>query len=358
MEKKRIKPHHIIIPAVVFLIVAALAVLVIIGINAYKNRPSVKYAGHGFDYMNGFSSTDFTDYTVYAKRSKLVSPDTAPEFTIENEEDMPIMDGAEACYPLYASFAKAVYKDIDKIERDYIEKNPYSWTNGKIVTFTNTLQGFDRLIRGDADLFFGARPSGDQMADAEAAGVEPEITPIGKEAFVFFVEEDNPVDSLSVDQIRAIYHGDIKNWSEVGGDDEAIVAFQRPENSGSQTMMEYFMGETTLMEPKTYEVVSAMGGVIDEVAEYANEDGAMGYSFRYFVEELSQEKDVKILAVNGVRPTVENIENGSYALTVDLCLITRKDDPMPEVKEMIDFVLSDPGQEIIRKTGYAGLNAK
>ena len=120
-------------------------------------------------------------------------------------------------------------------------------------------------------------------------------------------------------------------------------------------MMEYFMGDVSLKEPMTYETVSSMEGVIKNVAQYHSEAGAMAYTFRYFLEGLNQEKGVKMLAVDGVYPTVENIENGSYPLTVPLVAVTRKDDPNPNVRKMIDLMLSPFGQEIIRKTGYAGL---
>ena len=329
----------------------------------YANRPSVRYGGHGFEYMHGWSSTDFSDYMVYSEPSKLVSPDSPVQLTIEGEENMPVMDGAEACYPVYAAAAKAVYRDIARIEKDYLkEKDADQYANGKIVTFTNTVNGFARLLSGkdgklgSVDLFFGARPSKDQLAWAEGEQVELCITPIGREAFVFFVEPDNPVSDLSSEQIRKIYSGEITNWAEVGGKDQEIRAFQRPENSGSQSMMQYFMGDVPLKEPKTYEYVGSMGGVVKEVAQYANEAGAIGYSFRYFVEDLSQENDVRVISVDGVRPTLENIKNGSYPLAADLCLITRKDDPNPNVQKMIDFMLSDAGQEIVEKTGYAGVS--
>ncbi len=171
------------------------------------------------------------------------------------------------------------------------------------------------------------------------------------------MEEDNPVSDLTSDQIKAIYHGDITNWSELGGKDQEIMAFQRPQNSGSQTMMEYFMGDLSLKEPKTFERVDAMSGVIKEVAQYANEKGAMGYTFRYFLEELNQEKGVKMLSVDGVYPSLENIENGSYPLTTNVCLITRKNETNPYVQKMMDFILSEDGQTIIRETGYAALPA-
>ncbi len=325
-------------------------------IKLYLNRPEVRYAGHGFDYMNGYSTTDFTDYTVYSKHSKLVTLDHEPEFTIENETDMPVMDGAEACYPVYASVAKAVYRDIDVIETEAAQGN--NRVNGKIVTFTNTFQGFRRLVNEEVDLLFGARPSKDQYEYADYKNVALTVTPIGREGFVFFVEEDNPVDNLTSEQVRAIYHGDITNWKEVGGLDQEIKAFQRPKDSGSQAMMEYFMGDVTLKDPDTFEVIDGMLDVIDKVAQYANDDGALGYSFRYFIEGLSQEKGVKLLSIDGVAPTLENIENGSYPLTVALCLTTRTDDPNPNVQKMIYFMLSSDGQEIVRRTGYAGLQSK
>ena len=353
---EKIRIRKILIP------LAAAVVCVGLSTYLYLNRPSVKYGGHGFDYMNGYSSTDFTDYTVYAGHSRLAELDHEPSFTIDNEAEMPVLDGAEACYPLYAAFAKAVYKDIDKIETAALDADE-RYHNGRIVTFTNTIYGFDRLVLNGADaekygsgvdMFFGARPSADQLNMAKEFNVDLEITPIGREAFVFFVEKDNPVDGLTADQLRAVYHGDVTDWSELGGRKQEILAFQRPQNSGSQTMMEYFMGDTSLKEPQTYEMTDAMAGIIRKVAQYANERGALGYSFRYFLEELNQEKGVKMLSVDGVYPSLENIENGTYPLVVDVCLITRKDDPNPNVQKMIDFILSEDGQAIVRKTGYAG----
>ena len=338
-------------------------VCIIISTAFYLNQPSLRYKGHGFDYMNGYSSTDFTDYTVYAQNSKLVKPDSEPSFIIENEDEMPVLDGAEACYPLYAAFAKALYKDIDKIELSELDSN-YRYTNGKIVSFTNTISGFNRLVmnrnnldmyKSSIDMFFGARPSASQMNTAEEYGAMLKITPIGKEAFVFFVEEDNPVDNLSSDEFKAIYHGDITNWRELGGKNQKIVAFQRPRESGSQTMMEYFMDDVPLKEPLTYERIDAMMGVISTVAQYDNEAGAIGYSFRYFLEELGQESGVKMLSIDGVYPTLENIENNSYPLITDVCLITRKNEQNPYVPKMITYILSEDGQNIIRQTGYAGL---
>ena len=341
--------RRLVLPGVGLALCAALCTVL------YCSRPEVRYGGHGFAYMHGFSSTDFSQYMVYSQPGKLAALDHPAAFQIQDEADMPVMDGAEACYPLYAAAAKAVYQDIAHIESNWADSGERAWTNGKIVTFTNTVVGFERLIEGNVDLFFGARPSADQLAYAAEQGVELEITPIGREAFVFFVEEDEPVDGLTQDQLRAIYHGDVTDWSQVGGRAGEIAAFQRPAGSGSQTMMEYFMGEVSLKEPQTYETVGSMEGVIRHVAQYANQRGALGYSFRCFIQGLSQEKGVKLLAVDGVTPDLAHIEDGSYPLTVPLCLVTRKDDPNPNVGKMIDFFLSLDGQTLVRETGYGGL---
>ena len=330
--------------------VTALAIAA--GFAMVINAPQRRYAGHGFHFMNGYSSTDFTGYHVY-DGEKLAVPDRPAPFMIEEVERMPVLDGAEACYPLYAALAKALYKDIDRIEGEYRESS--SKFNGQIVTFTNTVNGYYRLCNGDVDIFFGAGPSEDQLQYASSQGVEIVTTPIGREAFVFFTEEDNPVSDLTSDQIRAIYHGDITNWKELGGKNQKIVAFQRPENSGSQVVMKAFMGEVSLKEPVSYEMVSPMEGIISRVAEYSNEDGAIGYTFRYFLTELQQEKHVKILSVDGIYPTPETITDGTYPICANVVAATLASNEKPEVQQVLNYLLSEDGQDLIVKSGYSAL---
>ena len=325
----------------------------------YQTSPARKYSGgHGFDYMNGYSSTDLSPFYPYSEDSQLVELQEPSTFIIENEEDMPVLDGAEACYPVYSAIAKAVYKDIDQIEKAYSESEDYNYynTNGKIVTFTNTSVGYTRLINGNIDMFFGAKPSKSQLAEAKEAGVEFEYTPIGQEAFVFFVNKDNPVSNLSTQQIKDIYHGDITNWQKVGGLNKDILAFQRPERSGSQAMMTYFMGDIPLKEPLQYEYISGMSGIISDTAQYNGEKDAIGYTFRYFLEGLHQEEDVKILSVDGVEPTTENIKNQTYPISTYLYCVTLKSNQKENVKKLKDYLLSSQGQYIIEKTGYCALN--
>lgn len=336
----------------------ALTVVALVGTGgmswAYLSSPAYKYKGHDFEYMNGYSSTDFTDYTPYAEPSKLVMLDHKPSLVIDDEKDMPVLDGAEACYPLYSSVAKNVYMNIGEIEQKALRTDS-DYTNGKIVSFTNSFEGYLRLQEGEVDIFFGAKPSEDMIQEAKDEGKEFRLRPIGHEGFVFFVEKNNPIENITSEQMKDIYSGKITNWKEVGGLDQEILAFQRPDESGSQIMMKHYMGDVPLKEPMTYEVFDSMGGVIDVVAEYGHDKGAIGYTFRYFLEGLHQEEGVKMLSIDGVYPSVENISNGTYPLVTDLYAVTLESNDDPNVQAMLDFLVSPDGQEIVERSGYAPL---
>ena len=320
---------------------------------ALKSDYRKKHEGHGFDYMNGFSTTDFRGYHVY-DGEKLAALDHAPEFMINDSDEMPVLDGAEACYPLYCAAAKALYQSIGEIEAGTSKEK----CNGRIVQFTNTVYAYERLVDRENDIVFAARPSASQKEIAKSKIEQICTVPIAKEAFVFFVQKDNPIDNLTSEQIRAIYHGDITNWKEVGGKNEKILAYQRPEDSGSQVMMKYFMGDTELKEPETYEYIGGMGDVIRRVAQYADENGAMGYTFKYFLTGLQQEKNVKIISIDGIEPTAENIRNGSYPAVANVVMAYLASNENPNVQKMIDFMLSEDGQYLVEKTGYAPLGEK
>ena len=137
--------------------------------------------------------------------------------------------------------------------------------------------------------------------------MEYHLTPIGREAFVFFVNSRNPVTELTVDEIQGIYTGEITNWREVGGEDQSIRPFQRAEDSGSQSALERLMDGLPLVEPELEDRVGTMGGIIQEVASYRNYHNAIGFSFRFYATEMVESGDIRLLALDGVEPTRETI---------------------------------------------------
>lgn len=314
------------------------------GASIQLQRSKSVLPSYGFNYGGGYSSTDLTPYSVTNPNNRLPKLSEEATFTITDRNQMPTLDGAEAAYPVYSAFANATYKNIDK--HNY---------NEEIVTFTNTIYAYERLLSGDVDIYFGAEPSKSQLEMAKRAGKELVMTPIGKEAFVFFVNPDNKINNLSVSEIQDIYSGKITNWSELEGRNERIIAFQRPENSGSQTLLEKIMGDTPIMKPLKEEVPQGMGGIMEQVADYRNYKNAIGFSFRFFATGMNPNPDIKLLAIDGINPNPENISSGQYPFTASLYAISIKDNPKPTVDSFLEWMQGPQGQEIVEQIGYIKL---
>lgn len=311
--------------------------------------------GYGFAYEGGWSSVDLKPYYVENPENKLAKLDEPASFIISDVSKMPVLDGAEATYPVYSAFANACYENIAEIQEYAKSRDGEEENAPKPVRFTNTIEAYKSLVDGDVDIFFGSMPSPEQKQLAADAGKELVYTPIGKEAFVFFVSEDNPVDGLTSEQLRDIYSGKISNWRKVGGRNLPILAFQRPKNSGSQTRMEYFMGDVPLKEPLRSEFEISMVGVVSSVAGYQNKKTAIGYSFRYYATQMVLPDDsghMKFLSLDGVYPSPENIADNSYPLTGQLYAVSLADNDNEYVGKLLEFMTSEQGQKIVKETGY------
>lgn len=336
---KRVRPTFNKKQAVTLLTVFVLAMGT--GAVVQWERSKTVLPSYGFEYGGGYSSTDLTPYEVTNPSNILPKLEFPSTFTIKSSFEMPILDGAEAAYPVYSAFANTVYENISKLDNVW-----------DIVSFTNTIYSYERLLSGEVDIYFGAEPSKEQQEMAKSQGKELVMTPIGKEAFVFFVNPDNKIDSLDVSEIQSIYSGKIKNWSELGGKNERIIAFQRPKNSGSQTLLEKIMGNTPIMEPLKEDVPEGMGGIIEQVADYRNYDNSIGFSFRFFATGMRDNSNIKLLAIDGVEPTPDNISSGKYPFTANLYAISLKNNTKPSIEPFLEWMKGPQGQEIIEKIGY------
>lgn len=257
---------------------------------------------------------------------------------------MPRVDGATALFPMYAALVQATYPSGTRYGD--VSEDPDA-----LITCTKTNRAYERLIDGEADILFVAGPSDAQTAAAAEKGVEFELTPLAKEAFVFIVNRENPLNGLSTQQIRDVYSGRTTQWSELGVDSLGeIIAYQRPDGSGSQTALERLMEGDELMEAPTDYVAWDMGAILDRV-EYRNFPNAIGYSFLFYVTGLIQ-ADVKLLAIDGVSPSQENIASGRYPLTTQIYAVTRKGDENPNTAAFLEWVQSAQAATLIQASGY------
>jgi len=326
-----VKWKRLIMILISFLGICVLAIAAFEVSKWYKeNIPTVNEQG-----------VNLEEYKPFKENTKAVHLNEPSSLKINTE--LPKLDGATALYPLYSAFAQAVYpnKNYDIKESE--------------VMCNNTIGAFKRLINGEVDIIFTARPSQQQMEEAKSKGIEFELTPIGREAFVFFVNAKNPVSGLTTSQIQDIYSGKITNWKEVGGKNDRIRAFQRPENSGSQTMLQKLMEGKTLMTPPKEDVITGMGGIIAQTASYRNYKNALGYSFLFFATEMVQNNQIKLLAVDGIYPDKNTIKNNEYPLVTEFYAITAGS-TNPNIKPFIEWILSPQGQYLVEKTGYTSVN--
>ena len=286
-------------------------------------------------YMNSTSpemqakSIEVSRYLPFDPDTKIVQVEASEKLS----GDLPVIDGAAALLPVYSAFVHAVYPP------ESVMFDGESYTPDSAMQYTNTRSAYQAIAEGTADIILCAKPSAEQKEYAEQCGRELVYVPIAREAFVFIVNKDNPVDSLTAEQIRGIYSGEIRSWSEVGGKHILIDAVQRNEGSGSQTTMLGFMGDTPLKRnPFTF-----FGS-------------AIGYSFRYYVEGIVGNGGVKMLAVNGVYPDPAHIADGSYPVTGDVLAVYDAHNKNPNIPLLLDFMRSETGQRIIADSGYSPLN--
>ena len=277
-------------------------------------------------------SIELNAYLPFDESSKITDIDGS----LKLEDDLPVIDGAAALYPVFSGFVNAVYP------ADSVHFDGENFTPDSALQYTNTRGAYKGIVDGTVDIAICVAPSEEQLAYAKEKGVELEFTPIGREAFVFFVNKDNPVDGLTTEQLRGIYAGQYRNWSEVGGDNTHIAVLQRNAGSGSQSALLNFMGDTPV---KT---------------DYLTFTGrSIGFSFRFYVEGMvgkdSPEGGVKLLALDGVYPDTENIKNGSYPIINDLYAVTRKGEENPNVQAFVDWMLTEEGQRIVEGSGYVGV---
>lgn len=270
------------------------------------------------------------------------------------DEHMPVIDGSTSTYP----FTTAVYGRL--------------FYNGVMSPamprqHSKSHVSYERLISGEADMIFASvYPASDILALAKEKGVELELIPIAYDAQVFFTNAENSTDNLTIDQISNIYvNNAYVNWKELGGPDALLYPYCRNNDSGSHAQMErYFLNGGEINETIRRENTSRMmASILRDVNEAKTDDPkgyALGYSIYYYYQLISQleygDGLLKLLAINGVKPTDETIADGSYPLSNNTYVVLRKDTPKDApARKLAEFMLTEAGQECVSAAGFGPL---
>jgi len=273
-------------------------------------------------------------------------PEAAPDpaaFTF-TRENFPRLDGSTSTAPMAEAVCAVLLGESREEAAD-------------LVQFSKTTNAYYNLLRGNADLLIVGEPNEAVLAEKEDTGFQWEQAPFATDAFVFVVNEDNPVDSITVEEARRVYTGEITNWKELGGADQEIIPFQRNSEAGSQTLMEKLvMQGTPMMEAPAGYVVGTMGQLMEAVKSYDGSPGAIGYSVYYYAEEMKMAQGLKLLALEGVEPTPETIREEKYPLLNPKYVVipagAAEDAPN---RILYNWLLGEEGQRLVAHEGYVSI---
>ncbi len=220
------------------------------------------------------------------------------------------------------------------------------------VTGGGSGTGIAALINGTTDICAASRGMKDKEQNlAKANKVSPVEIPVARDGIALIVHPENPVNSLTIDQLRLIYTGKITNWKEVGGADTPILLLSRESSSGTFV----FFQEHILNKEDFSPSARLLPGTSALVQAVAADRGAIAYVGLGFAEEAKGK--AKTLGVqakdqpNPVVPSEETVVSGTYPVSRPLFFYTNGT-PKDTIKQFIDFCLSPAGQKIVRETGY------
>jgi phosphate transport system substrate-binding protein len=209
--------------------------------------------------------------------------------------------------------------------------------------------GIAALVNGTTDVANASR----HMKDAEKEqvrrkfGVDPVETVVAKDGVAFYVHESNPVQTLTIAQLRDIYAGDVTNWKEVGGNDARIALYSRENSSGTYA----YVKEEVLGKLDFASHAQTLPGTAAVVNAVARERNGIGYGGAAYAKGVKEVKVARAAGEPGQLPTKDNVLSGTYPLSRGLFMYTRGA-PAGAAKAFIEYCLSKPGQAIVEQVGY------
>ena len=290
-----------------------------------KIRVNSGYGNPVLEYIQPFADVDFGD--------------DPKQYVMDNYTEIAI-DGSTSMLPLHESLERTFGNPED------------TW-----VEHSKTVDAFNKLLAWKKLILLSVDFSDELMETAVAKGADIVKLPITREAFAFLINRNNPVKDLTTDQIKDIYSGKITNWSEVGGDDAPIKAYQRNSDSGSQIRMVKFMGDTELMT-SAVEYVSSMGWVVEQMADYDEGRYSIAYNMYTFTEKQYVNDDVELLSVDGIHLNDDSVYDNSYPITIYNYIYydANNTEAATFAVNLHAYLMSDEGQQLISDSGYVNLN--
>jgi phosphate transport system substrate-binding protein len=227
---------------------------------------------------------------------------------------------------------------------DFMKRSP-----GKKVQVTGggSGTGIAALINGTTDIATASR----EMKDSEKEKLRTRFnttgaeTSVARDGLTVYVQESNPLEAISLEDLRKVYLGDVSNWKDVGGKDTPIVLYSRENSSGTYVYFKDHVLKGEDFSPRA-QTLPGTAAVVNAVSKEPNGIGYGGAAYAKGIKKL------KIKTGGGAfDPSAENVKSGKYPLARDLYFYTRNR-PSGDTKAFVEYCLSPEGQKIVDQVGY------
>jgi phosphate transport system substrate-binding protein len=223
------------------------------------------------------------------------------------------------------------------------------------VTGGGSGTGIAALIGGTTDICQASRPIKDSEKEElkTKRSLETLEIPVALDALAIYVNKDNPITSLTVEQAGKVFRGEITDWKDVGGKPGKIVLYGRNNSSGTYVyFQEHVLGGKDF--PPTYQALPGTGAV---VAAVANDKLSIAYGGIGYAKEIKTLNIAKDAATPPVEPSMVNVLNSSYPISRQLYWYTAGA-PEGATKALVDWVVSPEGQKIVSEQGFYPLKGE
>lgn len=226
-------------------------------------------------------------------------------------------------------------KLCEAMSESFMEKNPDVTVT---VEYTGSGAGLESLASGSVDIGNSSRKV--KAEEAEKGLVENVVAIDG---IAVITDKNNKVTELTSNDLKKIYSGKIKNWSELGGKDEAIVVIGREAGSGTRDAFEELLEIKD--ECKYAQELDSTGAVLAKVSSIS---GAIGYVSLDVIDNT-----VNPVLIDGIEPTEEKILSGEYLLQRPFVMATKGEisEQNEIIKAWFEYIKSDEGKSVIKKVG-------
>ena len=273
------------------------------------------------------------------------------EFARQHIQDETLAKNISNANPVFISdnYLSYIYKSMQSKPQSYSVKSEPVLTDNVQKNIIYECEGYTDLIIDPIEYYSSINDYKEKF----------DIETVAYDALVFFTGIDNPLNSITFDNVKEIYGGTVKKWSELGGDDKEIDVYGRGKGTVNQYYMEkQIMKSTELRDFNMIYPKSPYRFMENKYSQYPkefkNSATSIGYASKFLVEKYYGDT-VKILSIDDIAPTDENIRNQTYPYVINYDAVTYKNSETTRGKNATDWLLSDEGQQSIAQCGFVTL---